>query len=329
VNRALVDILACPSCKGSLRLESAECEATKIVTGSLACGGCGVEFPIRAGVPRFVTDHPADSSFGYQWNTFRREQLDSATGVSLSAARLWSETGWRAADMVDRRVLDVGCGAGRFLEVMARTGCRLVGVDVSSAIDAAAATIQQFDNTDLVQADVFRLPFRDGVFDDCYFIGVAQHTPDPERAIRALPRLLKPEGRLAVSAYERRRWTLWNGKYLLRPLTRRMNKRLLLGLIRATMPVLFPLSELLFRIPVAGKVFAFAIPVANYVHMQDLGWRQRYRLAVLDTFDRLAPDFDLPLSEEEMVSAMHASGIEAVRRQTPHGLNVVGVRAAR
>jgi hypothetical protein len=127
--------------------------------------------------------------------------------------------------------------------------------------------------------------------------------------------------------YERRRWTHLNGKYLLRPLTTRMNKRLLMGVITMTMPVLFPLTEVLFRAPVVGRWFSFAIPVANYVANKDLSLRQRYRLALLDTFDRLAPDFDRPLAESEVRSALQAAGVQDLLRLPNSGVNVTGTRA--
>lgn len=323
----LLEILACPGCGAELNLHTpSRNDLGEVISGELICSGCGDSFRIVHGIPRFVESHPANSSFGFQWNSFRKEQLDSANGAGLSASRLWSETGWEPNAMQGRKVLDVGCGAGRFLEVAAASGCSVIGVDVSNAIDAAAATVACLENVDLVQADVYRLPFRPGSFDDCYFIGVAQHTPDPSAAIRAIPRVLKPGGRMAVSMYERRPWTLLNGKYLLRPLTKRLNKQVLLGAIKVTMPLLFPLTEVLFRIPKMGRAFTFLIPVANYVHLTTLTWRQRYDLAVLDTFDRLAPQFDHPLTGSEVSSAMSTSGMENLRRLPNSGVNMIGVR---
>lgn len=307
----------------SLRTDEADAVGA-VITGRLTCLGCRSVYRIHRGIPRFVESHPADASFGFQWNRFRREQLDSANGASISARRLWSETGWSPSEMRSRRVLDVGCGAGRFLEVLANTGCDAVGVDVSSAIDAAAETVRGRTNVDLVQADAFCLPFRDAAFDDCYFIGVAQHTPDPEAAIRELPRLLRTDGRLAVSMYERRPWTRLNGKYLIRPITRRMDKRRLLAVIEGTMPVLFPVTELLFRIPIAGRAFAFLIPVANYVEERELSYQQRYQLAVLDTFDRLAPQFDGPLTLKEVTAVLNEAGVGDLRSMDTSGVNVVG-----
>jgi len=327
VQLKLLSILACPECRGELSLVSVESDAFGGVTrGSLECARCRRGYPIEAGIPRLVERHRAETSFGYQWNVFRREQLDSCNGTGLSGKRFRTETGWTAENLDGKWVLEVGCGAGRFLEIVAQYPCEAVGVDVSSAIDAAAATVSGRKNVHLVQADVYGLPFRSGVFDACYCIGVIQHTPDPLRSLAALPRLLKPGGRLAVTVYERKWWTWLNGKYLVRPLARRLNKRVLHVGIQALMPALFPIAEVLFRVPVLGRAFTFVLPVANYVDVKGLSLRQRYRWALLDTFDRLAPEFDHPLTEQEVRTVLEREGMKGLVRLENPGLNVVGER---
>ena len=320
-------MLVCPECLAEFTPLPAEHRSDgDIWRGRLECRGCGRNYPIESGIPRFVERHSADASFGYQWNVFRREQLDSLNGTTSSARRLHTESGWTAENLDGTWVLDVGCGAGRFLEVVARYRCEVVGVDASRAIDAAAITATGKRNVHLVQADVYRLPFRSGAFDACYCIGVAQHTPDPLRALASLPRVMKPGGRIAITVYERKPWTRLNGKYLLRPLTRRLSKRALLVAIRLSMPLLFPLTEVLFRLPVVGRAVRFALPVANYVELEELSVRQRYRWAILDTFDRLAPEHDHPLAEPEVMAALSRAGITNLRRLPNPGLNLVGER---
>ena len=186
MHRALVDILACPACGGSLALQGSG-ETDPVTDGELRCAGCGASFPIVRGIPRFVgTEGDYARSFGFQWNRFKTEQLDSTSGTTLSRDRFFSETGWSPESMQGSWVLDAGCGAGRFLDIATRTGARVVGVDLSSAVDAAATTLADRTNLDLVQARIDRLPFRAGAFDSVYCIGVIQHTSDPEACVRSL-----------------------------------------------------------------------------------------------------------------------------------------------
>lgn len=92
------------------------------------------------------------------------------------------------------------------------------------------------------------------------------------------------------------------------------------------MPLLFPLTEVAFRIPLLGRALRFAIPIANYVVEPQLTLRLRYAWAVLDTFDMLAPRYDQPQTENEVRSAMRAAGIEWIERSRASGLNLIGCK---
>lgn len=296
---------------------------SEIQTGELTCTGCRQTYPITKGVPRFVSSDNYASSFGYQWNLYKSTQLDNISGHSQSERRFFSETGWPRTGLQNEWILDVGCGSGRFMEVASRTGADVVGIDLSNAVDAAYELLNQRENVHFVQASVYELPFKPGVFDKAYCIGVIQHTPSPKDTIQAIPKVVKEGGQFAMTIYERRRFTLLYSKYLLRPVTKHIPNRLLLNMIKFSMPVLWPLTEILFRVPVLKKIFRFAIPICNYVDLPDLTWRQRYEWAILDTFDMLSPAYDQPQTESDVRSFLHAKGYNKVDRRSQESLNLV------
>lgn len=325
----LLEILVCPKCFGRLSCTNLDpVEQEEIITGNLECASCAKTFPIENGIPRFVERENYASSFGYQWNRFKSEQIDSVNATNLSAKRFYSETDWTVEWMKGKWILDAGCGAGRFLDVASKADCEVVGIDISNAVDAAKANLAGRKNVHLVQASIYELPFRNETFDGCYCIGVIQHTPEPQKTVSALPRLLKIGGKIAVTIYERKRWTLLYSKYLVRPVTKRLNKKVLLFLIKGAMPVLFPITEVMFRIPRLGPYFMFAIPVANYVNESSLTWRQRYDWAILDTFDMLSPQYDQPQTQEDTERSLASEGIEDIKRLGNPGLNLIGRKAA-
>ncbi len=320
----LLEILACPKCKGNLDLETEH--NGDVVEGELICKSCASSHPITNGIPRFVDPDNYASSFGYQWNLFRQEQLDAYNGTTLSADRFWSETGWDKQGLGQKWTLDAGCGAGRFLDAASRSDGMIVGIDISSAIDAAKTNLDGRQNVHFVQASIYDLPFRDGAFDYVYCIGVIQHTPDPVASLRSIAKMVKPEGKVAVTIYERRKWyTMLFSKYWLRPITKRMKKETLLRAIQMVMPLAFPVTDLLFRLPVLGRAFMFAIPIANYVNEPQLSKKQRYDWAILDTFDMLSPFYDQPMTEAEAMGPLRDAGMD-VWRTTENGLNIVGRR---
>lgn len=328
MKEALLKILVCPKCKGPLNSKPTEtAEDGDVLAGALACDACGVEYSVSNGIPRFVEPDNYATSFGYQWNRFRKEQIDSLNGTTLSADRFWSETGWDREQMQGKLVLDVGCGAGRFLDISSTADADVVGVDISGAVDAAKANLADRKNVHLVQASIYDLPFREGTFDLAYCIGVVQHTPDTRQTLSSIAEMVKPGGNVAVTIYPRKPWTKLYSKYWLRPVTKRMQKETLLKLIQAVMPVAFPITNVLFRVPKLSRVFQFMIPVANYVHEKQLSCDQRYSWAILDTFDMLSPAFDQPMTESEAREPLAAGGIE-IDRVTDAGINLAGRKLA-
>src|SRR5215211_4526731 len=142
MHEQLLKILVCKDCHGDLDCAAGETDATgEIIAGALTCAGCGARYPVVNGIPRFVEPENYATSFGYQWNEFRREQIDSLNGTQLSARRFFTETAWTEEWLAGKWVLDGGCGAGRFLEVASRGNCQVIGVDLSSAVDAARHTL--------------------------------------------------------------------------------------------------------------------------------------------------------------------------------------------
>ncbi|MEE8372959.1 MAG: methytransferase partner Trm112 [Dehalococcoidia bacterium] len=54
MKRELMDILACPMCKGDLRLEVTEEDETEVVTGTLVCDACPERYPIVDTIPNLL-----------------------------------------------------------------------------------------------------------------------------------------------------------------------------------------------------------------------------------------------------------------------------------
>lgn len=54
MKRDLLDILACPTCKGDLELVVEEEDEEEITAGKLICNNCKVEYPIEDGIPNML-----------------------------------------------------------------------------------------------------------------------------------------------------------------------------------------------------------------------------------------------------------------------------------
>jgi SAM-dependent methyltransferase len=302
MHASFVEWLRCPvaDCGGRLVLDAlppiaGPGEPAEIESGRLDCTRCGASHPIVDAVPRFAGGAGGNGdSFGFQWNRFRRTQLDSHSGLPISRERFLRSTGWSAASLAGARLLDVGCGAGRFVEVALDCGATVVAVDRSSAVDACRANFRGHPRLHVVQADLHALPFAAASFDFVVCLGVLQHTPDPRRALLALPPQVKPGGRLAADVYAGGWRRLVQAKYWLRPLTTRLPPRRLFGVLESQVPRLLAVRRAASRAPLVGRVLRRLIPVADYSSAYPLDERQLREWALLDTFDMLAPSHDRP-----------------------------------
>lgn len=301
LNAAMVELIACPRCRGEL--------IPVATRDALECRRCVIRHPVIDGVPRFVPAENYAASFGYQWNLHARTQLDSYTGKPITADRLFLATGWPRL-MAGEKVLEAGSGAGRFTEVLVRSGAAVVSLDYSQAVTANAANNGSALNLLLCQGDIFELPVREHSFDRVMCLGVLQHTPDPARAFRSLARTVRSGGSLCVDAYERRLLSVLHWRYLLRPFTRRMDREALYRWTERLTPPLVRPAAFLRR--VGGRVGARALPISEFSHL-GLPHETNVQWAILDTFDMLSPAYDFPQSLASVRSWFETCGFREVQ----------------
>lgn len=265
---------------------------------------------MERGIPRFVERLDYADAFGEQWRRWRRVQLDSVTGKPISRVRLEEGTGWPLDDLRGETVLEVGCGAGRFTEILAVSGAEVWAVDATSAVDACRETVGPRENVHLVQADLFDLPFEPGSFDRVLCYGVLQHTPDPRAAFVALVEQLRPGGVLAADVYRKAEYVdRWSAKRLWRPLTTRIPRDRLRRIVEWYVPRWLPVDTRLARVPKLGRFLVAFVPCWNYDGLLPLSRDELVAWAVLDTFDALAPRYDKPQTLESALVWCRDAGL--------------------
>jgi len=288
----LLGLLRCPSCRASLIRQG----------DGYVCSTCQRSFPLERGVIRFVDANSYADSFGFQWQLYARTQLDDAESDE-SEKDFRRKTGLTPADLKGKRVLDVGCGMGRYADVATRWGARVVGIDLSAAAEVAARNLAGRDFVAL-QADVFALPFAEESFDCIYSIGVLHHTPNCERAVKVLPQYLKPGGTLAVwlySAYNK--WYRFSDFY--RKFAHRMPPKTLHAVLRVVVPTVNAVESALRVVPGIGR------PMSEVVrHLFPVNRNPKRQWRVLDTFDWYSPQYQSKHTYEEVFRWLESCGLE-------------------
>jgi SAM-dependent methyltransferase len=311
VKEWLLALLRCPACKEEQPL-TREGEA-------LACPGCARRYPIVRGIPRFAGfDGNYAENFGVQWRTFRKTQIDRLAGHRLSTDRLFRDTRWPRESLKGLCVLDAGCGAGRFADVLAEAGARVVAADLSSAVEACAETAADPQDASplrgdvqVVQADLLALPFRSGAFDAIHCAGVIQHTADPPAVMRALPALTKRGGRLFYNFYEIDPSSRFQAiKYLLRRWTPDWPVQRLHSFCRGLTRLFFPLSYVMSRIPVV-RYFNRFLPICS-THPAGIPLKQQYEMTLLDTIDWYGPRYEIRQDHAAVAALLREIGCTEV-----------------
>lgn len=238
-------------------------------------------------------------SFGFEWTRHPRTQLDGP-GQDESERTFREKTGLTPQDIRGKRVLDAGCGVGRFLEVVSRWGAwEAMGIDASEAWRVARKNLEERENVTVWPQDLFALdPTRHQPFDVIYCLGVLHHTPDPAAAVRAIAPLVKPGGRLCVWVYGRMgSWATVASIY------RRVTTRLPHWLLHLLCYVAVP-WHYVRRIPWVGPAIWLLFPCSTHPK-----WRWR----VLDTFDWYSPTYQSQHTETEVKAWFIDAGFQDIR----------------
>lgn len=273
MKRRLLDFIVCPECSADFKLSVEQGEGDRIKTGSLSCKACNRSFPIKDHIPRFVDTDKYVDTFSFEWNKFHDVQMDILNNTDESEKTFLWKTGWTPGDIKGKLVLDVGIGAGRFADIVSKWGGEVIGIDLSFAVDAAYKNIGQRENVHIIQADIFHLPFKKETFDQMYSIGVLHHTPDTQKAFRAVVPYLKKGGGFAVFIYAFGHYHYFSD--LWRRFTVKLPVRPLYYLSSISVPLYY-----LHKIPFLGKAVKFVLPISDWPK-----WKWRW----LDTFDWYSP----------------------------------------
>ena len=145
------------------------------------------------------TDRRTIEAFGHEWRRFSEfTDAEIRKGGEEYFGDLVTEEMLRGA-----RVLDVGCGSGRWARYLAGFASCVDAVDPSEAALVAARNTASLKNVRVVQAGVSSLPYEDNSFDLVASVGVLHHVPDTAGAIGRLVRLVRPGGWIYLYLYYR------------------------------------------------------------------------------------------------------------------------------
>ncbi|WFN34982.1 class I SAM-dependent methyltransferase [Methanogenium sp. S4BF] len=266
----------------------------------------GCKYPIVRNIPRFVTDDNYSSSFGLQWNAFRKTQLDSINNLSISRDRLRRLMGGSFEHLIGKNILEAGCGAGRFTEILLSERANVTALDLSSAVEANYDNCSQYPDYSVCQANILHLPFDVETFDIVMCIGVIQHTPNPEETIKKLCSYVRPGGQLIIDHYSLE-YPQPLFRRIIRALCLKFPSEISLDIVTMITKCIWPIHRILWKyhsikpINMVRSVFLKLSPVVDYHDSYpQLSEKLQFEWALLDTHDTLTDYYKHLRSEDDI-----------------------------
>lgn len=192
MRRELLEILACPVCRlHFLKLYTSKIVENEVVSGTLACPRCELEYCIDDGIPDLVVDLS-----GWYVGMGSPEAFDKHYDTWGPKSQRQAEHPWPYKIVIAKKAkgltLDVGCGYGctaRFIE-------RGVFLDFSLV---ALKKRWVGGNHPRVRANAERMPFGDSSFGTVIATELIEHTDNPHRFVEEVHRVLKEGGQFLLS----------------------------------------------------------------------------------------------------------------------------------
>jgi len=216
--------LACPNCRGFVKIKVHTTDDLGIRDGTVYCNQCQEEYQIADGLFYLRKIPNIQDDRGKEWNLNRFEkrykeiglyknaiEWGKYTGIPEAVSRfMYSKVKGRMLEWITPKreglILDIGCGVGYFLfEILYRNPGRnltLIGLDVAESnlrLLRHRCMEEKVGNIICVIADAQNIPFREGVADYIVCSEVLEHVPSPAKAIDEMSRKLKINGMLLIS----------------------------------------------------------------------------------------------------------------------------------
>lgn len=123
---------------------------------------------------------------------------------SSKRQKIWEEFVFLFEDLKEgEKVLDLGCGNGRWFEIFKDKKVDYTGVDFSEKLIEIAK--RRFPEGKFLVADALNLPFSENFFDKVYSLSVLHHIPSKELRLqffKEIKRVLKPRGKAIITVWK-------------------------------------------------------------------------------------------------------------------------------
>jgi len=233
-------------------------------------------------------------SFEYQWKNYDTKYLTYGLSEKEEFLKFCNDLKLEPNNLINKKILDAGCGSGRLTKSISRYSKKVYGVDL--------ITLPKSKNLKFIKANIMSLPFDNSFFDIVYCEGVLHHTPDPKKAFMELARVNKE--RLYIMVYSKRNIFMLFRKYF--------------------MIYKYPYSIIRLISLIFALLSYIPINVLNYF----LKYNREFTIKSLDffIFDYLSPQYQSVHNFEEIKKWYQEAGYNTILSIEGHGIQILGIK---
>ena len=255
-------------------------------------------------------DQVTVESFGEEWSKFNYFDEKEIENI-----------GNEYFDIVDfskydeqSKVLDVGCGTGRWSIYLSSKFSNVYAMDPSKAIYAAANLTKDIPGILLIKASAENIPFEDDTFDLVISLGVLHHIPDTQKALNTIVKKVNKGGQCLIYLY----YALDNRSFFYKMIfyissffrffiskSPSFFKKIICDIIAifVYLPFIF-LSKLVKTI--LGEKWGNKIPLSYYSN-------KSFNVIRNDSLDRFGTPLEQRFSKKQIEKMMHEAGLHDIK----------------
>jgi SAM-dependent methyltransferase len=247
--------------------------------------------------------------FGREWERFDQSAMPDAERIRIFQS-YFALFPWQA--LPDRAEgFDLGCGSGRWAQLVAPRVGRLHCIDPSTAIEVARRNLAGHSNCAFHRASVDAIPMADGSMDFGYSLGVLHHVPDTEAGVRACVAKLKPGAPFLLYLYyafdNRPAWfrAVWRTSDLLR--------RLISSLPHLVRYWISQFLAAAVYLPLARTAKMLERAGCNVAHFPLSAYRNyTFYTMRTDALDRFGTRLEQRFTRREVIDMMERAGLDRI-----------------